>query len=108
MHTAWGDQVAKKILTDNVHKLCSYINYALRSYNVSRKIVFSGGLLKDKDILFDLFSSRLMGVELIVPDMPQIYGACVSACKDYVQITPSFKEEFSKGLLQKTGELTNA
>lgn len=90
------DKVAEKILSENVHKLSSYINFALRNFKVERKIIFAGGLLKDSDILFELFSSRLLDVELIIPDMPQVYGSCVSACKDFIEITDSFKNQFIK------------
>lgn len=91
-----GDKVAEKILSNNAHELCSHINFALRNFKVSRQIVFAGGLLKDYDVLFDLFSSRLFDVELIVPDMPQVYGACLSACKDFIEINEEFKNQFIK------------
>ncbi len=90
-----GDKIAKEIIERNMAALTDKINYVSEKYDCGNTVVISGGLMSRKDILLKFIEPRLnKGLEVVIPELPQIFGACVLSCK-YGDINiANFKEIF--------------
>ncbi len=73
-----GDKVAKEIVESNINALCDKINFASKTYACGDVVVLSGGVFSQKDILLSYIRQNIgKNKKIIIPEMPQIYGACV-------------------------------
>lgn len=92
-----GDGVAEKIITENMRELANRINCASEKYDCGDILVISGGMMNEKAVLLPVIKKYLKKpFEIIVPDLPQIFGACVTCCrKNNVKIY-DFKSKFTE------------
>lgn len=89
------DKVAEKILERNFSKVAYLINHAYKEYNCDGKVVLSGGITKNKDIVEKFLKNKVDSeIELIFPDMPQVYGACRMCCSAFSNMENDFEENF--------------
>lgn len=70
-----GDGVALKILEDNARRIAQLISLARAKHGATNEFVCSGGFFKND--IFKKILQEMSGAELLVPDTPPIYGACV-------------------------------
>ena len=89
------DKVAKRILEENFSYIAQLINHAYKKYNCNATVILSGGITKKKTVMTDFFKGRVdSNINLIFPDMPQIYGACRNCCKAYSEPAKDFEGNF--------------
>lgn len=90
-----GDAVARRILEENADMIAFQLDFAMKTYNSGKIVVMAGGLLSGSDVLTNMLREKLgADVQLIVPPLPQIYGACVRCCRKYGVIGEGFFENF--------------
>ncbi|MBQ8802371.1 MAG: XRE family transcriptional regulator [Tyzzerella sp.] len=92
-----GDLVAERILQKNAERVASLITVAMRDYQCGRKIVAVGGVFDNyKDVFVPMIKKALQAeVNLIFPELPPVYGACVKCCHIMgIQIDQAFYNTF--------------
>lgn len=96
-----GDKVAEKIIDENIAWLAKLINQASASCKGRVKAVISGGLTVYEDILRKYLAKNLGSeIEIVIPSMPQIYGACLAClnmCDKNDAVTDAFEAKFKEG-----------
>ena len=76
-----GDRASEKILDENAKKLAGIINYAAQNYDCDNKLILSGGIVKNNIFLEFLRKYTLPKLKVIIPEYPQVIGACVLCAK---------------------------
>lgn len=72
-----GDKLAENILKENAYAVSDILNFISDKYQITKNVVLSGSLISSNDIYIGLIKEKLnSGIEVIVPNLPQIYGAC--------------------------------
>lgn len=74
-----GDENALQILRENAGRLAQLLSAAVKRYDAPRQAVAAGSFLKD-DIFREMVQD-MSGVDLWLPDLPPVYGACVEAMR---------------------------
>ncbi len=87
---AAGDEIAKKIIDENIERLAMLINNAIK-ISGNTNVIACGGLFEHfGEVLFPILSEKSNNAQFIVPDLPPIYGACKECMKRF-NITPGEK-----------------
>lgn len=95
-----GDKKAKDILCQHADYIAEMLNFTIKTYHCNNNVVMSGGLLSNNSIIVDLLKERLNdNITIIVPELPQIFGACYRGCTLFGKPSESFCENFSKNYL---------
>lgn len=90
-----NDEVAKKILDMNFTGIAELINHAYKKHRCDKKVILSGGITRNKEIMGNIIKNKVdPDIELIFPDMPQIYGACRMCCDAFSIKDDNFEENF--------------
>ena len=90
-----GDEVAIQILTENAKGLASVINKAHRIHKSGSKVILAGSLITTNDIFISLISSFLdPKLQIVVPEYPQIYGACLLCARMCSTGTDALHDKF--------------
>ena len=77
-----GDKTAEKILFENAKSLAEIINHAASNYNCGNKLIISGGIITQNKAFAEIIKNFLdPKLELIIPKLPQIIGACILCAK---------------------------
>ena len=88
-----GDVNAEKILWSNAERLALLIRQAVSRNGVPAQIIAAGSFIK-----YDMFRAiveQQAGVELTMPTLPQVYGACIEALRaDGLKACESFSQAF--------------
>lgn len=93
-----GDEVATEILNQNADRIVYLVKFAISTYDCGNNVVMAGGLLSKSDVLISLIKEKLgKDVNLIVPVLPQIFGACIRCCKEFGTPGKEFYENFKNG-----------
>lgn len=91
-----GDVVATEIIEVNTNRLAQLIDRAARDFDDNTLVVMAGGLMAYSDILIDKIKSAVKGnYRFVVPNLPQIYGACVLCAKMCGIKNEQFREKFN-------------
>ena len=90
-----GDRVATDIIERNISRLAFLINSADKMYNCGKTVVLSGGVVQENENVVELLKQKLnSGLKLIIPEVPQVYGACIQCCRMCGVDTTNLKEQF--------------
>ncbi len=77
-----GDKVAEDILRMNMSRLSEIIDYAVAHCECGNELVLAGGILNEKETVLHFLKENLKSeLKIIVPNLPQIYGACAQSLK---------------------------
>ena len=88
-----GDTSAQAILQENAKRLALLIRTAIEHHGMPGQIVAAGSFLKKE--LFRSLVQQQAGVQLTMPDIPPVYGACIEALRaDGAAIPEGFHERF--------------
>ena len=96
-----GDAVAQEILESNFEELARKVKFAMKLNPNAHSLVIAGGVLHYRERVLAMLR-RYLGdeIEIIVPDLPQIYGACVLARKLSgnlpTEFMMNFKQDYQK------------
>ncbi len=100
-----GDAVAIDILKKNTRQLACLINTAAKQHDCGTKVVLSGGLLAQKDVLLPYLSEALDPKLTLLPcTRPQICGAAYVSCQLLEIENPAFDDIFYNNYLQTIKE----
>lgn len=95
-----GDEAAEKIIHDSIVYLADTVNHALKETSCEKNVVISGGLSAHSDILGKILDEKLPSdVKVMIPELPQIYGACLACLNECAMgeyATEEFEENFKK------------
>lgn len=92
-----GDAVAKEILCANADRLAEVINHAAQTYDCGKIVVLSGGMFTSARCFTTLVQERIRPeLEMIVPQNPQVYGACLLCARMCGAETEHASEKFWK------------
>ncbi len=92
-----GDAVAQQILCANAERLAQVINHAVQTYDCGKVVVLSGGMFTAARCFTKLVQERICpGLEIIVPQHPQVYGACLLCARMCGVSTQQASEKFWK------------
>lgn len=104
-----GDAIADEILQKNTRQLAKLINTAAKRYDCGTKVVLSGGLLAQKDLLLPYLCRELDPELTLIPcTHPQICGAAAVSCQLLGIQNPEFDDIFYNNYLQAIKEDTYA
>lgn len=95
------DAIAEKILHTYTDKVVELIKYTLNRYDCNHTVVISGGLLNNEIMLSTLKEKMGNDVKLILPELPQIYGACRRAVTLYGEVSENFEENFKRNIFRR-------
>ena len=88
-----GDENARKILYDNAARLALLIRTAVKRHGAPGGVIASGGFLKNE--MFRGMVEEQAGVNLEIPALPSVYGACIEAMRaENEQIPETFRRKF--------------
>ena len=91
-----GDAVAKQIIEKNISALAEKINFAAKKYDCGNTVIVAGGIMNQREIVTEIFKKALdRHLELVIPDLPPVYGACVLCCGLLHIHNEGFKETFT-------------
>jgi N-acetylglucosamine kinase-like BadF-type ATPase len=89
------DEVAKKIIEENALYVADTVNLICKKYAEITKVVLSGSLFTKTDIYKKIVENQLDDrLEAVVPEFPQIYGACIKAAQMCDVNLNALKENF--------------
>lgn len=89
-----GDGIAVGILRQNAARLAELLKTAAERYDMPAQAVAAGSFWKAD--MFRKMVQDMSGVELIVPEIPPIYGACVETMRlAQIPIPENFYENFA-------------
>lgn len=99
--TAYGreDQVAARILHQNAERLALLISAAKVQYRFGRQVVMYGGVIEHwGNVLLPMVNEALsFDMELVLSDVPPVFGACVESCRLMKQNPgQAFKKNFQE------------
>lgn len=94
-----GDKAAEKLLREHSGYLADMIQAAAKMYDCGKTVVLSGSIFKNVPAFLKLLKEQLtMQLEIEVPAVPPVYGACVLACEtcgiDHTPLAASFAEQY--------------
>lgn len=93
---AKGDSVASEIIEYNTDRLSELIDRAAKNFGEDTLVVMAGGLMAYDDILIEKIKSKVKrNYRFVVPNLPQIYGACVLCAKMCGIKNEGFRERFN-------------
>lgn len=88
-----GDSAAVEILRQNAQRLAMLLKAAMERYDAPGQAVAAGSFWKAE--LFREMVQEMSGVELLIPELPPIYGACVETMRlAELPIPENFYENF--------------
>ena len=91
----WGDEVAMDIVDRCAQYIAELVKFASSNYDCGNSVVMAGSLVSKSDVLINALKRKLgENVNIIVPTLPQIYGACVKCCKMFGEMKENFFENF--------------
>ena len=91
-----GDKIAGEILESNMNALTDKINFAARKYDCGNTVVLSGGVINQGNIPLDFVKKKLDArLQIVIPTLPQIFGACRLCCKYCNVSNAEFREKFT-------------
>lgn len=100
-----GDRIACSIIEKNAKRLSVLIGSAIEKYRVGNKVILSGSLLTKESIFVQIIQREKPELELLVPQFPQVFGACIQCCFMCLVNTDLFMDRFSaeyrRQILQK-------
>ncbi len=90
-----GDTVAAEILKKNMMYIASVIKHAREKYDIGDNIILAGGVVGNNhteyaEMLMDAMKDDK--INIIIPELPPIYGAAVNCCRIYSEMPLNFKE----------------
>lgn len=89
-----GEPCALEILRSNAQRLALLIKTGIARYGSPTQFVAGGGFLKS-----DLFRSMVeeeSGIQLVIPDLPPVYGACIEALRqEKIHACKEFRNNFT-------------
>lgn len=98
-----GDKIAINIVNKTVDRLAELITVVSAKYDCGNDVIISGGVATGSNIIQKLLKERLdQHLNLIVPQMPPIFGASVKCLKlfgekfDIVNFERNFRESLKK------------
>ena len=90
-----GDEVALEIIDKNADYIAKLVQYAISRYDCGNNVVMSGSLISKSDILLKVVKEKLgENVNIIIPVLPQVYGACIKCCTLFGEVKENFYENF--------------
>lgn len=90
-----GDKVASEILDRVSDQMVKILKYTLDNFDCGNNLIMTGGLIKNSRVLVDILSKKLGdSINIIVPELPNVFGACVRACREYCEMKDGFFENF--------------
>lgn len=88
-----GDEAAIEILRQNAQRLAVLLKAAVERYDAPRQAVAAGSFWKAD--MFRTMVQEASGVELLIPELPPIYGACIETMRlAQLPIPENFYENF--------------
>ena len=105
-----GDKTAENILKENACRLAELITKADELYDCGNTVIASGSIISKNKVYADMVESYLpKGKKLIIPKLPQIYGAarlCLKLCSAHSSansnvFTDNFKKQYEKILNER-------
>lgn len=89
-----NDKVAVEIVDKNCKRLALLLNTAFK-HSLNRRVTLAGGLIMTYFDVIIKHLSNYCDAQFVIPDLPQVYGACVKcATEAKVDIGENFKENF--------------
>ena len=77
-----GDKAAEKIMKEHSGYLAEMIQAAAKMYDCGKTVVLSGSIFSKVPAFLNLLKEKItMDLEIEVPSVPPVYGACVLACE---------------------------
>ena len=96
-----GDGNAIEILRQNAERLAQLLKTAVERYDAPRQAVAAGSFLKAD--MFREMVQEMSGVELIMPELPPVYGACVESMRlAQIPIPEEFLSNFAESYRRAT------
>ncbi len=90
-----GDDVAKRILQENMSSITDKINYLVKNFECGDTVIFTGGLTLEMELLREFIQMAIpQHIKILVPDLPQIFGACKCCVKQFGVLKEGFKDYF--------------
>jgi len=91
---AAGDRLALEILQSNFKELAEKVRFASKLGGGTESLVIAGGVLHYRDVVLEQLHEHLGTMEIIVPELPQIYGASVLSRKQQGVLPQNFMQNF--------------
>lgn len=92
-----GDEVALEIIEKNAAYIAKLVKFASVKYDCGNNVVMAGSLVSKSEILLNVIKEKLgKDMNIIIPTLPQIYGACIRCCREFGQVKEGFFENFNK------------
>jgi len=88
------DDVAISILNKETDKLAELINFADKKYDCGEDVILAGSIFSKTHIIDDYLRNKIKR-NIIVPQLSQIYGACVYCLSKYKTIGTEFNKNFT-------------
>lgn len=92
------DKTAEKIIEQSLKKLSEIINFAIKRYGCEAKAVLAGGMTKRADLVIGYLKRYCPGVDFIIADANQIYGAALYCCRQFGRAETNFTENLKNNL----------
>lgn len=90
-----GDDVARSIVKTNLESITNKINYLAEHFVCGNEVIMSGGLINDTYVLDEFIIPALKEeLQIIVPSMPQIFGACRNCIRRFGAMGDDFDVNF--------------
>lgn len=100
-----GDEAALQILEENTDRIVELVQFTAEKYQCGPQVVIAGGLIEHDATMRTRLQEKLpAGLTMVIPTLPQIYGACAECCKRYGVQGDAFREHFRQtysDLIQK-------
>lgn len=91
-----GDEVAIGIIDKNAEYIAKLVKFASSEYDCGNNVVMAGSLISKSDVLLNSVKEKLgSDTNIIVPTLPQVYGACIKCCRLFGKVKENFFENFS-------------
>lgn len=90
-----GDGVAYDIVKTNIEAITDKINYLAENFECGNELIMSGGLTNDTYIMEEFVIPSLKDkLEVMIPSMPQIFGACRRCIRKFGVVGENFDDNF--------------
>ena len=90
-----GDRQAQRILEENTDRIAELIHFAADAHGCGPEVILSGGLLDHDDAMVRMLEHKLRPeLQIVIPALPQIYGACAKCCRIYGEFQGDFERNF--------------